>query len=126
MDAGLRNHQHATTEIVNKWCMLPILIHIQMAHKIDKSLVDVAKDANVHRAVLYAMRHHVYSHCNVNLPVHPCMVKVYKFPSKAAYLASDEYQIIPASLYLSKIFNACLTMFYHDDITSVKPRAQLQ
>ena len=35
IDAGLGKHQRANTELFNKCCMLSILIHILMAHKIN-------------------------------------------------------------------------------------------
>ena len=80
IDAGLGMQQRATAEMVNKWCLLPIFIHVLLAYKTNKSLVDTTRDPYVHRIILYVMRHHVHNHGNVNLPGHPCMTIVYEFP----------------------------------------------
>ncbi len=126
IDPGLGKYQRATTEMVNKWCMLSIFIQVLMAHKMNQSLVVIYRDTNLHRTILYVMIHHVHNHGNNNLPVHSCMSKVYKFPSKPACLASGECQIIPASLYFAKIVNTVLTKTHHDNISGVKPQVQLQ
>ena len=80
IDAGLGDKQRATTEMVNKWCLLPIFIHILLAHKTNKSLMDTASDPSVKILILYAMRHHVHNHGNVNLSSHPCMHLIYELP----------------------------------------------
>jgi hypothetical protein len=115
IDAGLGDRQRATTEMLNKWCILPIFIHILLAHKKNKSLVDAARDPYVTRTVLYAMRHHVHNHGNTNLSCHPCMHMIYEFP-KTPNLAEGECQVIPAALYLTEIVNAALTTIHRDDI----------
>ncbi len=97
IDAGLGERQRATTEMVNKWCLLPIFIHILLAHKTNKSLVDTASDPNVTRTILYAIRHHVHNHGDINLSCHPSMLVIYEFP-KILNLASGECQVIPALL----------------------------
>ncbi len=73
INSGLGYKQRATTEMVNKWCLLPIFIHILLAHKTNKSLVDTASDPDITSLILYAMRHHVQNHGNINLSCHPCM-----------------------------------------------------
>ena len=115
IDAGLGEKQRVTTEMVNKWCMLPKFIHILLAHKKNKSLVDTARDPHVTRTILYAMRHHVHNHGNINLSCHPCMHVIYEFP-KIPCLAVGECQVIPAALYLTEIVNAALTTIHHSDI----------
>ena len=115
IDAGLGDKQRATTEMINKWCLLPIFIHILQAHKTNKSLVDTASDPDVTRLILYAMRHHVHNHGNINLSGHPCMWMIYELPN-TPNLASGECQVIPASLYLTEIVNAALTTLHHSDI----------
>ena len=87
IDAGLGDKQRATTEMVNKWCLLPIFIHILVAHKTNKSLVDTASDPDVTSLILYAMRYHVHDHGNINLSCHPCMYLIYELP-KTLNLAS--------------------------------------
>ena len=114
IDAGLGKKQRATTEMLNKWCLLPRFIHILMAHKKNKSLVDTARDPHVTRTILYAMRHHVHNHGNTNLSCHPCMHVIYEFP-KMACLAVGECQVILAALYLTEIVNAALTTIHHSD-----------
>ena len=76
IDMGLGKHQHATAEMVNKWCMLPMFIHILMAHKMNKYLVDTVRETEVYRTVLFAMRHYVHNHSDVNFPGHPCITEV--------------------------------------------------
>ena len=115
IDAGLGEKQRVTTEMVNKWCMLPKFIHILLAHKKNKSLVDTARDPHVTRTILYAMRHHVHNHGNINLSCHPCMHVFYEFP-KIPCLAVGECEVIPAVLYLTEIGNAALTTIHHSDI----------
>ena len=38
IDAGLGMQQRATTEMVNKWCLLPMFIHVLLAHKMNNPL----------------------------------------------------------------------------------------
>ena len=115
IDVGLGEKQRATTEMVNKWCLLPIFIHILLAHKTNKSLMDTASDPSVTSLILYAMRHHVHNHGNVNLSSHPCMHLIYELP-RTRNLASGKCQVIPASIYLTEIVNAALTTLHHSDI----------
>ncbi len=44
IDAGLGKKQHATAEMLNKWCLLPKLIHILSAHKSNIYLIEAAKN----------------------------------------------------------------------------------
>ena len=115
IDEGLGEKQSATTEMVNKWCLLLIFIHILLAHKTNKSLMDTASDPSVTSLILYAMRHHVHNHGNVNLSSHPCMHLIYELP-RTPNLASGECQVIPASLYLTEIVNSALTTLHNYDI----------
>ncbi len=115
IDAGLGEKQRATTEMLNKWCLLPIFIHILLAHKTNKSLLDTASDPDVTRLILYVIRHHVQNHVNINLSCHPCMYLIYELP-KTPNLASGECQVIPALLYRTEIVNAALTKLHHFDV----------
>ena len=115
IDAGLGIKQHANTEMLIKWCLLPILIHILQAHKTNKSLVDTASDPDVTRLILYAMRHHVHNHGNINLSGHPCMWMIYELPN-TPNLASGKCQVIPESLYLTELVNTTLTKLHHSDV----------
>ena len=108
IDAGLGNNQRATVEMVNKWCLLPLFIHILQAHKTNRTLVDTARDDKVHAIVLYTMRHHVHKFGTEGLTPQPCMTIVYDM-AKVATLAVGDYQVILAALYLAEIVNAALT-----------------
>ena len=102
IDTGLEDKERATTEMVNKWCLLPIFIHILLAHKTNKSLIDTGSDPNVTRTILYAMRYHVQNHGDMNPSCHPCMYVIYGFP-KILCLASGECQVMPILLYLTEL-----------------------
>jgi len=114
IDAGRGDKQLATTEMVNKWCLLPTFIHVLLAHKTNRTLVDTANDANVTSMILYAMRHHVHNHGNTNLTSHPCMSVIYDL-QRSNNLASGECNVIIAALYLTEIVNAALTTLHQDD-----------
>ena len=62
VDAGKGANQCATAEMVNKWCLLPKIIHLLMAYKSSTSTVETAKSAEVAGLVLYTMRHRVHNH----------------------------------------------------------------
>ena len=106
---ALGKHQRATTEMVNKWMMVPKLMHTFAAHKTHRSLVDISKDEELHRLVLYATRHHVHGHSASNLGAHPCMKIVYGFQMAPQVLPTSSHTIIHASLYLAEVVNAYLT-----------------
>ncbi len=95
--------------------MFLICIHILLAHKTNKSLVDTASNLNVTRTILYVMRHHVHNHGNINLSGQPCMHIIYKFP-KIPCLALGKCQVIPALLYCTEIVNSALTTIHYYDI----------
>ena len=106
IDAGLGEKQRATTEMVNKWCMLPLCIHILWADKNNVSVVETAKDPRVAKLVIYAMRHHVHNHGFSNIGGHACM-SVYDLQFNQCLWKGDT-QIILAALYLTEIINATL------------------
>ena len=106
IDAGLGEKQRATTEMVNKWCMLPLCIHILWADKNNVSVVETAKDPKVAKLVTCAMRHHVHNHGFSNIGGHACM-SVYDLQYNQCLWKGDT-QIILAALYLTEIINATL------------------
>ncbi len=93
-----------------------------MSHKMNKYIVDTARDTDFNRTVLYAMRHHIHNYGNGNLLGHSCMTKVGNFPSKPACLALGDCEIIPVSLYLTKIVNTALITIHYDDIVGDNPQ----
>ena len=110
VDAGLGCNQRATVEMVNKWLSLPKFIHILMAHKHSKSLVETGQDEEIHKLVLYAARHHVHNFSASNLSSHPCMNMIYNLENTPlTCLATSSHAVIHASLYLTEIVNAALT-----------------
>ena len=110
VDAGLGRNQRATVEMVNKWLLLPKFMHILMAHKHSKSLVETGQDEEIHKLVLYAARHHVHNCSASNLSSHPCMNMIYNFQdTPLTCLATSSHAVIHASLYLTEIVNAALT-----------------
>ena len=120
--AALGSNQRATVEMVNKWMLVPMFMHILTAHKNHKSLVETAKDnEELHREVLYVMRHHVHNHSASNLNAHPCMKMIYNFQTDPPCLPTSDYTIMHASLYLAEIVNA-----YLSDADFQKPRNEVQ
>ena len=110
VDAGKGRNQRATTEMVNKWCLLPKIIHLLMAQKSGTSIVEIAKSAEVAGLVLYAMRHHVHNQGFSNIQGHACMPMYgYSQAQCLATVASGPGQVILAALYLVEMVNAILT-----------------
>jgi len=110
VDAGKGSNQRATTEMVNKWCLLPKIIHLLMAHKSSTSIVETAKSAEVAGLVLYAMRHHVHNQGFSNIQGHACMPMYGQSHVQClATVASGPGQVILAALYLVEMVNASLT-----------------
>ena len=122
VDAGLGTQQRATAEMLNKWCMLPMFIHILWAHKMNMTLIEAAKDPKVAQIVIYAMRHHVHNHGFSNLGGHGCMV--WYGLNATPVMAESSYQVVMAALYLTEIINATLTTIYDND-GSIKNEDQL-
>ena len=109
--AALGERQRITVEMVNKWIVVPKFAHLLIAAQKNKPLVEVAKDEEVHRRLLYAMRHHVHNHSAANIAPHPCMTMIYNFPDSrnACLPTSADHSVIHASLYLAEVVNAALT-----------------
>ena len=112
IDVGLGANQHCTAEMVNKWRLLPLFIHVLQEHKMNKSVIYTARDPNVHHIILYSMRHHAQNFGNQNLSGQACKSIVDKLP-KIPCLALGECQIIPALLYLTDIDNAALSTIHY-------------
>ena len=109
--AALGERPRITVEMVNKWIVVPKFAHLLIAAQKNKPLVEVAKDEEVHRRLLYAMRHHVHNHSAANIAPHPCMTMIYNFPDSrnACLPTSADHSVIHASLYLTEVVNAALT-----------------
>ena len=113
VDAGLGNKQRATTEMLNKWVLLPQILHLLLAHKKNISLVDAAKDEKVGMMVVYAMRHHVTNHGTSNLITDQCAP--WYGVNREFNMAEGENNAIIAALYLTEIVNAALTTITDND-----------
>ena len=111
--AGLGEKQRATTEMLNKWCLLPRFIHLLLAHKKNMSLVEAAKDEKVAMIVVYAMRHHVTNHGTSNLVTDFCAP--WYGLKKEPNMAEGENNVIIAALYMTEIVNAALTTITDND-----------
>ena len=116
VDAGKGTNQRATAEMVNKWCLLPKIIHLLMAHKSSTSIVETAKSAEVAGLVLYTMRHHVHNQGFSNIQGHACMPMYGHHQTQClATVASGPGQVILAALYLVEMVNATLTTIQDND-----------
>ena len=113
VDAGKGANQCATAEMVNKWCLLPKIIHLLMAYKSSTSTVETAKSAEVAGLVLYTMRHHVHNQGFSNIQGHACM-PMYGH-QQTQCLATGLGQVILAALYLVEMVNATLTTIQDND-----------
>ena len=113
VDAGLGNKQRATTEMVNKWALLPRYLHLLLAHKKNISLVDTTKDERVGMMVIYAMRHHVTNHGTSNLVTDACAP--WYGVKKESNMAEGENNVIIAALYITEMVNAALTTITDND-----------
>ena len=124
--AGVGENQRATTEMLNKWCLLPQFIHLLLAHKMNMSLVEAAKDEKVAQIVIYAMRHHVTNHGTSNLVCDLCTP--WYGLKKEPNVAEGDNNVIIAALYLTEIVNAALTTISENDgdIKSKKKLKQLR
>ena len=71
--AALGMNQRATAEMVNKWVLVPQIMHILTANRDHKYLIGVTKDKKLRRLVDYLMRHHVHDYSTSNLAAHACM-----------------------------------------------------
>ena len=95
--------------------MVPLTkIHAHPIITQDKYLVDLSKDPEILRIVLYVMRHHVHYHVSSNVQGHACLSQVYNFPTTPTNLPASHFDYILPSLYLTKIVNTSLatTNFY--------------
>ena len=106
-----RDKQRSTVEMVNTWILAPKFAHLLIAAEKNKTLIEIAKDEEVHRHLLYAMRHHVHSYSAANIAPHPCMTMIYNFQDScnACLSTTVNHSVIHASLYLSEIVNTALT-----------------
>ena len=97
--------------MVNKFIMVTKFAHYVNAAQKNKPLIEVAKDEEVHRRLLYAMRHHVHNHSAANIAPHPCMTMIYNFPDSrnACLPTTANHAVIHTSIYLVEIVNAALT-----------------
>ena len=120
---ALGRHQRATSEMVNKWVLVPKFMHIFTAHKTHTSLFETSRNKELERQVLYITRHHVHNHFASNLGAHPCIKIVYKFQVQPQCLPTSSYTIMHASLYLAKVVNAYLTdETLHDPSKSIESK----
>ena len=94
-----------------------------MAHKLNISLAEAAKDPKVAQTVIYAMRHHVHNHGFSNLVCHACIT--WYGQEKTHNMAEGSNNMIMAALYLTEIINAALTTIYDND-GSIKNKARLK
>lgn len=105
----LGKNQRATTEMINKFMLVPPFMHIFTAHMTHTSLFEVSKNKDLLRQVLYATRHHVHAHSTANLGAHACMKSVYLFQMAPFCLPVSDYTIMHAALFLADVVNAYMT-----------------
>ena len=123
IDEGLGTNQGSMAEMGNKWMLLPKIMHILLAHRKNKSLIDISKDPETIRTVLYTMSHHVYDYGYSNIAGHPYMSHVYNVPADISNLARGQFSYVLAALYITKIVNASLTTTYlYNDKIDVRKR----
>ena len=119
----LGKNQRATTEMINKFMLVPPFMHIFTAHMTHTSLFEVSKNKDLLRQVLYTTRHHVHAHSTANLGAHACMKSVYLFQMVPFCLPTSDYTIIHAALFLADVVNAYMTdATLHDQSKTIETK----
>lgn len=105
----LGENQRATARMLNTWTLGPKIAQIILSADKNKSLNEIAEDEDVHRVLLYFMRHHVHNCSTRNLSSHACMEAIYNMTYKPCLATHSEHHVIFATLYITEIVNAALT-----------------
>ena len=110
VDLGLgEKEQRVSAEMVNKWVILPLIMHVLFARQNNQTLEETAANVMVQNLVKYLMRHHVHNFGLQALLGHQIMSHGYDLNWKENLAASASYAILPASIYIAETINAALT-----------------
>jgi hypothetical protein len=99
---------------LNGYDMIPIIVTILHAKKKNDIIPNVISDDLNHRMINYICRYIYATKAHNQSTLHPA-VKTYLPEVKGEYLnaCTDKYQVIPASVFLMTLYNACF-MFQED------------
>ena len=97
--------------MLNTWTLGPKIAQIILSADKNKSLNEIAEDEDVHKVLLYFMRHHVHNCSTRNVSSHACMEVIYNMTYKPCLATHphSEYHVIFATLYITEMVNAALT-----------------
>ena len=110
VDLGLgEKEQRVSAEMVNKWVILPLIMHVLFARQNNQTLEETAANVIVQNLVKYLMRHHVHNFGVQALLGHHIMSLGYDLNMTENLASPTSYVILPASIYISETINAALT-----------------
>ena len=95
--------------MVNKWVILPLIMHVLFARQNNQTLEETAANIIVQNLVKYLMRHHVHNFGVQALNAHYIMSFGYDLNQTENLASPTSYVILPASIYISETINAALT-----------------
>lgn len=99
----------ATTEMVNKWCLVPKVMHILWGGRSRKTRQETVTDDILTQLVKYTMRHHVYKFGAGNVIPQQVMEFGYNNIRESANLgAGQNTSVALAALYITEIVNSAL------------------
>ena len=99
----------ATARMINTWMLGPKVAQIIFSADKNKSLNEIAEDEDVHKVLLYVMRHHVHNCSTRNLSSQACMQAIYKMTYKPCLATESDDHVVFAMLYITEMANAALT-----------------
>ena len=99
---------HPSTWQINAFIMMPVLIHILMAEKMNITLAQASKDETVHKLVKYATRYHVVSKGLPTISTHGAFTAVYGNNATDILLAPPT-DIIAVALFMTECANTALS-----------------
>ena len=121
-DASLgKEVQRVTPEMVNKWLVMPLLLHVLYAAQNNKQLDKVAVDPDLHEIVFYTLRHHVHQFGMQNCKGQPCMHPVYDIPFTHV-ITSGTNNLIGATIMIAETINVSLMGIDERDDATVDSR----
>ena len=95
--------------MVNKWVILPLIMHVLFARQNNQTLEETAASDTVQNLVKYLLRHHVHNFGVQALLGHHIMSYGYDLNMTENLASSASYAILAASIFISETINAALS-----------------
>ena len=110
VDLGLgEKEQRVSAEMMNKWVILPRIMHVLIARQNNQTLEETAASDTVQNLVKYLLRHHVHNFGVQALLGHHIMSYGYDLNMTENLASSASYAILAASIFISETINAALS-----------------